>query len=222
MKNFNNYNPELLVRTILGLAAFIFLITQIITSNSSFTFDLLAKEVFKAVIPVSIIMFAFKFYNRTLWKYPLLNKMIEVPNIEGSYFGPLISTYRDLNTGKPVIKDCVIEIKQTGTDFTVYGYYACDDEDDASSRSESLSYSLLSEGKEKLEIAYYYINKPLKNRDKYGELNQHNGSGIVNWNKLNEDTISIEYFNKDRNSKGHIKLTKVSTDLKGQFYRPIY
>lgn len=222
MKNFNNYNPKILVRVILIITAILFLIIQLFTSDSHFSGSGLIKETFKSVVPVGIIMTVFEFYNKTLWKYPLLNKMIQIPNIEGSYFGTLISTYRDLNTGKPVIKDCVIEIKQTGTDFTVYGYYACDDEDDASSRSESLSYSLLSEGKEKLEIAYYYINKPLKNRDKYGELNQHNGSGIVNWNKLNEDTISIEYFNKDRNSKGHIKLTKVSTDLKGQFYRPIY
>lgn len=222
MKNFNNYKPKTLVRTILATTATLFLLIQLITSNSAFTFDILIKDIFNTVVPVGIIMTIFEFYNKTLWKYPILNKMIQIPNIEGSYYGKLISTYRDLNTSEPVIKDCVIEIKQTGTDFTVYGYYACDDEDYASSRSESLSYSLLSEGKEKLEIAYYYINKPLKNKDKYGELNQHNGSGILNWNKLNEDTISIEYFNKDRNSKGHIKLTKVSTDLKGQFYRPIY
>jgi len=220
MKNFNNYKPKILVRTILGLTALLFLIVQLISNNGSFNLNLLFKEIFKSAVPVGIILAVFEFYNKTLWKYPLLNRMIQIPNIEGSYSGKLISTHIDFKTKQLVSKDCVIEIKQTGTDFSVYGYFAYDDEDETSSVSESLSYSLLSEGKEKMELAYYYINKPRKKRDKYGDLNQHNGSGILCWNKYNPETINVEYFNKDRNSKGHIQLTKISNDLKGKFYRP--
>ncbi|WP_445721949.1 Cap15 family cyclic dinucleotide receptor domain-containing protein [Flavobacterium sp.] len=220
MKNFNNYKPKILIRVILGLTATLFLLTQILLSNSSFTLVVLLKEIIKTMIPTGIILGIFEYYNKNLWKYPILNKLIQVPNVEGSYYGNLISTYRD-KENQPIIKDCVIEIKQTGTDFIIYGYYACDDEKKASSVSESRSYSLISEGKDKMELAYYYINKPQKPSDKYGELNQHNGSGILCWNAINPDAIAIEYYNKDRNSKGHIQLTKISTDLKGEFYRPI-
>lgn len=220
MKNFNNYKPKILIRVILGITAFLFLCTQILISNSNFTLDILLKEIVKALIPTGLILVFFEFYNKNLWKYPLFNKLIQVPNIEGSYYGSLISTYRD-KENKPIIKDCVIEIKQTGTDFIIYGYYACDDEKKASSVSESLSYSLISEGKDKMEVAYYYINRPLKSSDKYGELNEHKGSGILCWNSLNSDVLAVEYYNKDRNSKGHIHLTKISTDFKGEFYRPI-
>lgn len=209
----------MLVKVILIIDASIILLINLFTSKSGFTWSEFYINAFKIGIPTTLILLILDFYNKRLWKYPVFNKLINMPNIQGSYYGQLVSSFKDSDR-IPIIKDCVIEIKQTGSDFSIFGYYACDDEESESSFSRSISYSVVSTNNDNLEITYLYENIPKKERDKYSKLNYHKGTSLLMWDKTNPNIIFIEYYNKDRNSKGKIELLKNSTQLKGKFYRP--
>ncbi|MCD4792547.1 MAG: hypothetical protein K8R54_04885 [Bacteroidales bacterium] len=218
MKNFNYYKPRPLVAVIIGIYV-------LIISLKDFLFeDLLSNHPYlNPVINIGtatgIILLFFLLYNRWLWKIRGFNNLVNFPNIKGSYYGKLISVYKDEN-GNPVEKECLLDIYQTASEIHFMLYFATNEEKTASSVSKSLSHALTISEEQGTEIVYTYENTPLKERDKYGELNKHSGTSTLHWNKSNSDEVRIAYYNNERKSGGNIFLKKLNEENKGKFYRP--
>lgn len=219
MKNFNYYRPKILVISILAIYAIIIVLFDAKTNHWSFNAELTKTLAIKIFSASGIIIAVFAFYNKWLWKWPLINKLIDFPILKGSYYGKLISTYKDENKN-PIEKECIIDIYQNGTDIKIKSYYATDEEIEASSISESYSFALVKNEETGVEIAYTYKNTPLKPADKYAKLNAHEGTSILRWHKSDPTVIYIDYYNKERNSKGTIHLIKEFDKPQAKFYRP--
>ncbi|MDI9364240.1 MAG: hypothetical protein QM541_04760 [Flavobacterium sp.] len=218
MKHFNYYKPKPLIITILGFFTLIVCFKDWYVNK---TFDSkLAKElVVNIASAAGLILVFFKMYNKYLWNKPILEKLIDFPNLKGGWYGTMISSYKDEND-KFIEKDCLMEIHQQGTDIFIVCYYADKNENIPSSKSESWSFSLNQKDELTTQIVYTYLNTPLVARDNNSDLNKHTGTSELLWNKETPLEIYVEYYNKDRNSKGRMKLLKYTDKIENAFYRP--
>lgn len=221
MKDFRYLHSKGLLLTALGLFVVSFFIKDLLFRQRLdlyLLWDMLANVGTAA----GVTMAALWLYGRWLWKRWPFYHIMQLPRLGGAYYGQLVSSYTHTEEGKkqPVVKDCLVEIHQRGTELKIVCFFATPTETEASSRSESLSYAVQSRDDHETVIAYTYHNTPLTNKDAYSRLNAHDGTALLHWSAHNPAVLELEYYNRERKSQGRIRLEKISETLKNTFYRP--
>ncbi|MEZ4966042.1 MAG: hypothetical protein R2791_12445 [Saprospiraceae bacterium] len=153
------------------------------------------------VSPLAFIGVVFFVINEYLWRYPWMNWLVDVPDLNGRYKGELVSSYVGTD-GQQVKKECVLEITQNASAIHVYAYHA----DKGSTVQTSMAYSITEEiVKEKngsFTLYYLYANEP----DSMIEaLNKHNGTAKFIYLADKRQLVG-EYYNH-RLNKGTMNLT---------------
>jgi len=72
------------------------------------------KDILRFPSYAAIMCFIIYIYNSYLWKIPIINFLIKVPNFNGRYRVELKFDYKNKD-GNNVIKKCIVEIQQTAS-----------------------------------------------------------------------------------------------------------
>lgn len=162
---------------------------------------------------IGFITVTFLFINNIGWKWGIFKWLIDIPNLNGRYKGELISSFLDAN-GQPVVKDCIIEIKQTGSSIHVFSYYGDKGANTQSSRAYSVSEELVEEKNGLFQLFYIFTNEP---DTLITQLNNHSGTAKFKYypdiKKLDGD-----YYNQRQNI-GTIKVTFEQNKLLGRLIK---
>lgn len=165
--------------------------------------------IFEAPTAVGLILAAFWLFNKEVWKFCLIKKLLGVKNINGRYEGELTSTHTENNERNGTYK-IAVEIKQSLTSINVFLY-----------TERSCSYSIIANigrnGNHNDELIYVYQNKTsAMNED--ADMRDHGGAAFL---EIFEDGKRLEgnYFNnpRERGRYGIMKLEKTKGKLKGEF-----
>jgi hypothetical protein len=162
---------------------------------------------------IGLITLTFLFINNIGWKWGIFKWLIDIPNLNGRYKGELISSYLDAN-GNPVIKDCVIEIKQTGSSIHVFSYYGDKGTNTQSSRAYSVSEELVQEKNGLFQLFYIFTNEP---DTLITQLNNHSGTSKFKYYP-DIKTLEGEYYNQRQNI-GTIKVKFEQKKLLGRLIK---
>jgi hypothetical protein len=162
---------------------------------------------------IGLITLTFLFINNIGWKWGVFKWLIDIPNLNGRYKGELISSYLDAN-GKPVIKDCVIEIKQTGSSIHVFSYYGDKGTNTQSSRAYSVSEELVQEKNGLFQLFYIFTNEP---DTLITQLNNHSGTSKFKYYP-DIKTLDGDYYNQRQNI-GTIKVKFEQKKLLGRLIK---
>lgn len=116
--NFKHYNTSRLLVIIVLLFLLESMALQFI---KTFTDQLPSK--WQTIIDVSgatgslvLVYLILKWYDNKLWKYGVgLLKIVNVPNLNGTYEGDLISSHEDQSTGEQTKLKCVMRVYQTAS-----------------------------------------------------------------------------------------------------------
>lgn len=150
-------------------------------------------------------------FVKWIWKWPFLKGwLIKVPNLQGTWTGELISDWINPETGKAidpipvvlVIRQSFLKIKCTLM------------------TKESTSYSTTADfdcfSDTEICLAYNYTNRPLALiRDR---SSIHDGATILKVIDKPKRMLVGEYWT-NRKTKGEMKFTYYSTELKQQFFK---
>lgn len=162
---------------------------------------------------IGLITLTFLFINNIGWKWGIFKWLIDIPNLNGRYKGELISSFLDAN-GKPVVKDCVIEIKQTGSSIHVFSYYGDKGANTQSSRAYSVSEELVQEKNGLFQLFYIFTNEP---DTLITQLNNHSGTSKFKYYP-DVKTLDGDYYNQRQNI-GTIKVTFEQKQLLGRLIK---
>src|SRR5690349_8288867 len=124
--SFKNYRVTPLVVSILILAK---AIDWLFLKIAPYLHD----HIVRAPSNAAIIVIILTVYNNWLWKFPVLQLLVTVPNLNGRYRGSLFSYYN----GESIEKECVIEIFQSASKTTVYLFSNNDQKERSYSKSVS-------------------------------------------------------------------------------------
>lgn len=162
---------------------------------------------------IGLISLTFLFINSIGWKWGVFKWLIDIPNLNGRYKGELISSFLDPN-GNPVIKDCVIEIKQSGSSIHVFSYYGDKGTNTQSSRASSVSEELVKEKNGLFQLFYIFTNEP---DALISQLNNHLGTSKFKYYP-DIKTLDGDYYNQRQNI-GTIKVTFEQKKLLGRLIK---
>lgn len=162
---------------------------------------------------IGLITLTFLFINNIGWKWSVFKWLIDIPNLNGRYKGELISSFLDTN-GNPAIKDCVIEIKQTGSSIHVFSYYGDKGSNNQSSRAYSVSEELVQEKNGLFQLFYIFTNEP---DTLITQLNNHSGTSKFKYYP-DIKTLDGDYYNQRQNI-GTIKVTFEQKKLLGRLIK---
>jgi len=133
--------------------------------------------------PLATYGMLFWFFDNFFWRFPIINKLINIPNLNGTYEGKLKSSYDNFKntvnftlTIKQTFNKIVVKLK-TGT-----------------SESESLSAFLKREGTTAL-LVYNYHNEPTTVEK--ATLNEHKGTAWLKFD-LVKNTFEGRYYTDKR------------------------
>lgn len=155
------------------------------------------------ITPMTIFGVFYFLFNKYIWKWKVVNKFLEVPNINGQYEGLLKSTYIDKKTDK-----CVEPIRMTlKVNQTFDGIKFFSNFPDTPSSSASNIGGLISFEDGVAEFIFAYSNK---SRDITIENDRHDGMNILRFNIV-EGSVQGEYFNNrgKKPNKGTMELKKI-------------
>lgn len=159
---------------------------------------------------IGMITIFMTFINFIGWKWRIFKWLIDVPNLNGRYKGQLVSSYKD-DQGNPVVKDCVLEIKQTASSVHVFAYYGDPGTNTQSSRSYTTTEQIVKEPNDFFLLYYIFTNEP----DTMSvQLNNHDGTAKFKYFR-DIKTLDGEYYNK-RANVGTIKVKFESKKLLGR------
>lgn len=162
---------------------------------------------------IGLITITFLFINNIGWKWCSFKWLIDVPNLNGRYKGILISSFLDANS-KAVTKDCVIEIKQTGSSIHIFSYYGDKITNSQSSRAYSVSEELVHEKNGLFQLFYIFTNEP---DTLISQLNNHSGTAKFKYYP-DIKTLEGDYYNQRQNI-GTIKVTFEQEKLLGRLIK---
>ncbi|MCB9352085.1 MAG: hypothetical protein H6573_32020 [Lewinellaceae bacterium] len=203
--NFKYYNTGSLILLILVLSAIYVIFEEIISSVINLP-DGLQESITTLngylgwLSPVAFIGLILFLINEYWWKNWWMNWLVNIPDLNGRYSGELISSYQG-EDGKPVMKDCVMEIKQNASSIHICTYYA----DKGTNVQNSMSYSVAEEVvKEKngsFTLYYLFTNEP----DNMNEaLRKHDGTAKFTYLADKRELVG-EYYNH-RLNKGAMRV----------------
>jgi len=204
--NLSNYKTKALIGLILVL-------TYGIDQGVLCLIELIQKydinlEVLRMPSNASLILGLLYLFDRKLWKFPIFNSLVTVPNLHGRYKGDL--EYYHNNGGK---LDCTIEVHQTASDIDIIGYFKNKKGEQSSSESKFVK---ISKQAGFYNIYYFYQNEGSTGDKHYAP---HTGVNIL---KVidSEGEISLNgwYFNDREGTpgRGTIEVKFKSKVLKGR------
>lgn len=158
---------------------------------------------------LSFILLTFLFINYWGWKWKLFKWLVDIPNLNGRYYGVLVSSY-NVN-GVPVEKDCAIEIKQTASSIHVFSYYGDKGANTQSSMAFSVSEQIVKEKNEFFKLYYIFTNEP---EVLITQLNNHAGTAKFKYFP-DIKTLDGDYYNQRQNI-GTIKVKFQQKKLLGR------
>lgn len=160
---------------------------------------------------IGLLTITLAFINQIGWKWKIFKWLIDVPNLNGRYKGELISSFIGTD-GQPVVKDCILEIKQTATSLHIFSYYSDKGANIQSSRAYSVSEEIIQEPNGLFKIFYIFTNEP---NTLQTQLNNHLGTATLLYYP-DIKTLDGDYYNKRQNI-GTIKVKFEQKKLIGRF-----
>lgn len=209
MLNFKYYKTTWLILIIISLAIGIdFLLEEwIVPFLKSKEFEFL-----RAPGNVSLIAMILVFYDSFLWKLPVFNFLVNIPNISGRYKGKINWEFQ----GKKGENECYIEVKQSASKIKIHSYFKNDLNEKTDSKSLVEDIKLEEDGF--FDIYLFYIN----NGNKINSiLDCHEGANKLRYipaNKERKSKLTGHYFtNRLIQTRGEIETEFESKNLKGEF-----
>lgn len=163
--------------------------------------------------PIGIVTGVVSIINVWGWKWYWLKWLVNVPDISGRYSGKLTSSYPDASN-RPVIKECVLEIKQSASAIHIRGYFGDEGTFENTSTSVSVSEELVKEKDGFFTLYYIFSNEsqPLQ-----VQLKNHAGTSKFKYypdiRQLNGD-----YYNQ-RTNYGTIMVSFEQEELLGRLVK---
>lgn len=202
--SFRHYNTKALIMTILGLAFSIDIVFDFLQSIFFQNFNLIVR----APANTAFIAALLHFYDRHFWKYPILNKLVQIPDLSGRYSGFIEYEWEK----NPEKMKSVIEIIQTASTIKINTFFKSDKHENTQSTSwvEDL----------KFENGHYFIHFFYFNSGTLinGHLNCHYGANrlkVILDDKGLPKKLSGNYFtNRNPQTKGKIEVKFESRKLK--------
>jgi len=153
--------------------------------------------------PVAVIMLFLTIYDRWLWKYPILNVMNTIPNLNGFYSGEIDFHWN----GQDLRKTCNLEIKQTCSNIKIKAIF--DKEGENNTQSVNTEAFIKTDEAGDQYLYYYYQNRgSCKSGD---SLYQHDGMNVLEIQKKKGNTTLKGYYFTNRNpqTKGCMEVSKI-------------
>ena len=168
-------------------------------------------EFLRAPGNVSIIASFLLLYDRLLWRVPIFDWLVSVPDMRGRYEGILTYNFN----GEPGETSCYIEISQTSSKIKIHSYFQTEGKPDTSSKS--LVESIVEEDGF-YHIYLYYFNSGSKENS---ELDCHEGANMLKFIPSTDDSkaklIGHYFTSRKIQTKGKIEAEFKSKKLKGTF-----
>ncbi|MCK5580475.1 MAG: hypothetical protein KAJ18_04300 [Candidatus Omnitrophica bacterium] len=157
--------------------------------------------------PTAIVMCFLSIYDKILWKYPVLNLMTTIPNLNGHYEGNISFYWNEENRTKA----SKMEIKQTCSNIKVTTIFSKENENSTQSVSTEAFIKTDEVGDQYLYF-YYHNRGSCKDGD---TLDPHDGMNVLKIMKNNNSITLPGYYFTNRNpqTKGCIEVSKI---LKGE------
>lgn len=209
MLNFKYYNTKYLIIVVLLLS---FLIDKVLYA---FVIPLLKTygiDFFRAPGNVSLILIILLAYDKYLWKYPLLNKLVTIPNMSGRYKGLIKYNFE----GQLGETKCVIEINQTASKIKLHTYF----KNSSNEKSESISLieNIIKDTDGFYKVYFFYFNGGNKMD---ATLDAHEGANVLKYcPKIKNDKPKLigHYFtNRNKQTKGEIEVSFKTKNIKGKY-----
>ncbi|MDT8448053.1 MAG: hypothetical protein RRB13_14260 [bacterium] len=164
-----NYKFTPLILAILGLAYLLQLMRPALAKviQEKFGFD---THDFMFITDITVITLLFWLYESWLWKIPVFNVLVEVPNISGRYEGRIEPT-----SEQGIPKRCTLEIEQSASSLSVCCWFEKDDgtEPTASTSEEATVYRKKNGN---FEVSFQYVNS---GGGVKGSLDMHRGFNVL-------------------------------------------
>ena len=160
---------------------------------------------------VSLIgMFLF-LYDKVLWKWPVFNLIINLPDMRGRYTGKISYSF----SGVQGEKECAVEITQTSSRIKIHAYF--NNQDKEKTKSKSLVESVEEEDGF-YNLYLYYFNSGSKENN---TLDCHEGANMLKFIPADGDTPQklIGHYFTDRKiqTRGAMEVKFETKKLKGTF-----
>jgi len=197
--SFRHYKTGPLITCILLLSIILDYVFQVVMQFSD--------DIFRGPSNATLIGILFYVYNKWLWKMPILNLLVTVPDISGRYSGIVEFTGQQIPN-----KECKIEIFQTASTIKIRLYTL--GSKSSSTNSTSLSGEFLDrDGHLSVNFIYYNFGSDDK------KLDAHEGVNILNIHGTKKKwRLEGKYFtNRQPQTRGHIEATFESVKTKGKF-----
>ena len=157
---------------------------------------------------VGIILILLYFYDKILWKYPLLNFFVTIPNLNGKYNGEIRYSWNNTQQSKP----CSLSINQTASSLVINTVFSKAGEADTISRSIFVYFEITNDNRKCLRFCYANDGSSYNHDD----LEQHEGTCILEIQGRGKDiTLDGRYYNNRKHqSQGKMTLTKTNHERK--------
>ncbi len=170
------------------------------------------KSHFRVPTTVSLLGMFFILFDNLLWKLPVFNLLMAVPNIAGRYKGKVKFEW----DGKSGEKDCFIEVTQTASKIKVHTYFS--DGVNENTSSKSLVEDIKHEEDGFYDVYLFYLNSGSKQN---GGLDCHEGASKLRFfpgHNGSATQLKGHYFtNRQIQTRGEIETVFVSKKLEGKF-----
>ena len=191
--NFTNYKPGFLICTIGILWLFCYWALSFFWQHGFF----------HGIAPALLVAFLFGIYDKCLWRFPVLNCLVKIPDLTGEYQGTVEYHWNDEDQSK----NCRLKIRQTASFVKVKCSFQKEGENETFSESKKAFFDTDEMGN--CSLYFYYQNR---GSGKDGDtLDQHDGMTVLQVIKEGKD-IKLEgyYFtNRSTQTKGCIKVSKI-------------
>lgn len=206
--NFRYYKIELLISLILLLSAGIDLgIEKLLLPYMDAHGITFLRAPGNAALIGSILFF----YNKSLWRLPVLNLLVKVPDMNGRYKGRIQYEFQ----GAPGEKECVVEIIQTASSIKMHSYF--DNGVGEKTKSKSLVESIEEEDGF-YHLYLYYFNSGTKET---GNLDCHEGANMLKFIPSHDGApqkLTGHYFTSRKiQTRGAMNVEFESKKIKGTF-----
>ena len=167
---------------------------------------------FRVPTTVSILGMFFLLYNQVLWKLPVFNLLMAVPNMSGRYAGKVRFKWNGVDGEK----SCYIEVVQTASKIKVHTYFS--DGVNENTSSKSLVEDIKKDEDGFFDIYLFYLNSGTKQN---GGLDCHEGANKLRFHPgkdgRNNSLMGHYFTNRQIQTRGEIEGTLISNHLQGKF-----
>jgi len=210
--NFKYYKTELLIIFIIVIYFPCSYLSEVLErAVDKFTMLSRIVQISDSLSTLTFMTVVIFFIDRIGWRWRLFKWLVDLPDLNGRYKGQLESSFKDAG-GQPVIKDCVIEIKQTASKIHISSYFA----EAATSTTSSSSHSVLLEVKKEengfFKLYYIFVNDT---GSLQGEVRNHSGTANFYYFPDNK-SLAGDYYNQ-RLNKGEITVQFQQKKRLGRF-----